>query len=68
MQSFISIFFFNIIIFLFFYIILIFNFFLFLLDSTLNKSLCEILYIDFDFALSQRLLLMFYFYFLRLIL
>ena len=45
-----------------------FFFFLFLLDSTLNKSLCEMLYIDFDFALSQRLLLMFYFYFLRRIL
>ena len=43
-------------------------FFLFLLDSTLNKSLCEMLYIDFDFALSQRLLFMFYFYFLRRIL
>ena len=42
--------------------------FLFLLDSTLNKNLCEMLYIDFDFALSQRLLLMFYLYFLRLIL
>ena len=47
---------------------LFFYFFLFLLVSTLNKNLCEMLYIDFDFALSQRLLLMFYLYFLRRIL